>query len=176
MRIDILKNLAPNEYKFRQLVLDTMFRIAKTNPNPTCHQDELLTATKAKKEKMETVILYLVRNDYMKHVGDHGEPLYALTEKGQTASIDKEFFRTGRNERYKTFQVYASWIGLVGSILGILSMLISLTLSNDLSTTTKELEQRLQSIEAQISNSVGSTPIQSAELTTEIVVDTIPSE
>jgi len=169
MRIDFLKYLVPSEYKFRQVVLDTMFRIAKANPKPTCHQDELVKAMKGEKQSIETVILYLVRNGYAKWVGSQGEPLYSLTEKGQSASIDREFFRIGRDEANKTFQAYAGRVGLIGSLLGILSMTLSLLTHNDLNTAKTEQEKRLQEIERQLLDvSVSSTNPSSSEKSQEV--------
>jgi len=144
MRIDFLKHLAPSEYKFRQLVLDTMFRIAKANPNPTCHQDELIKDMKREKEKIETVILYLVRNDYAKHVGNHGDPLYSLTGKGQSASIDREFLRTGRNERYKNVLAYVAWLNLISTPLAI-------TTAPYIVPRMVRLEKRIESMEQHVS-------------------------
>lgn len=175
MRIDLLRPLVPSEYRFRQDLLDTMFAIAKSNPMPTCHQDEIVRATNAKKEKIEAVILYLVRNDYAKWVGNHGEPLYALTEKGQTASIDGEFLRTGRDDANKTFQAYSGRIGLIGTLLGILSMTLSLLTRSDLSKATTEQEKRLEEIERHISDvSASSTNSSSAE-TRQVAVDSVSS-
>ena len=139
MKIDLLRPLVPSEYKFRQDVLDMMFLIAKSNPKPTCHQDEIAKATNAKKEKIETVILYLVRNDYAKHVGQYYEPLYALTAKGQTASIDKEFLRTGRNETQKTVGLYL----LIGTAVVSIVTFAASQLSSPIHDPVRETEEGL---------------------------------
>ncbi len=144
MRIDFLKYLVPSEYKFRQHVLDTMFRIAKANPMPTCHQDELVKAIKVGKEKIEPVILYLIRNDYAKHVGNHGEPLFSLTGKGQSASIDREYLHTGRNERYKNVLAYGAWLGLISTTLAITTALY-------IAPRMVRLEKRIESMEQHVS-------------------------
>ncbi len=147
MRIDPLKLLVPKGYKFRQKVLDKMFAIAKSNRIPTCHQDDLVKATNIRQEEIETIILYLVRNDYAKHVGNDGDPLYSLTAKGQSASIDKEFLRTGRNERYKTLALYA----LIGSsIAGVFTFgqsLLSTSSENQIPPTEETTTQQHQPAE-----------------------------
>lgn len=155
--------------------MDTMFRIAKANPQPTCHQDEMVKSMNGEKDKIETAILYLVRNDYAKWVGNYGEPLYSLTPKGQTSSIDREFLRTGRDDANKTFQAYAGRIGLIGSLLGILSMTLSLLTRSDLNTVTTQQEKRLQEIERQLLGvSISSTNSPSAE-TRQVVVGSVAS-
>jgi len=151
MEMDLLKPLVPQDYKFRQKVLDTMFKIARENPKPTCHQDEIVKAIKDRKEKIETVILYLVRNDYAKHVGQSGEPIYALTAKGQTASIDREFFHTGRNERYKNVLAYGAWLGLISTTLAIATALY-------IAPKVVQLQKRIESMEQRVSQQSQVTP------------------
>ena len=151
-----MRPLVPREYKFRQKVLDTMFRIAKANPRPTCHHDEIASALNERQEKIEAMILYLVRNDYAKHVGSQGEPLYGLTPKGMSASIDWEFLRTGRDERHKNVLAYGAWLGFIS---------ITITIVQALYTIPKvvRLERKIESMEQ-------GTPQQSRSIPEETAV------
>ncbi len=157
MEMDLLKPLVPQEYKFRQKVLDTMIKIARANPKPTCHQDEIVKVIKDRKEKIEIIILYLVRNDYAKHVGQSGEPIYAVTGKGQTASIDREFFRTGRNERYKNVLAYGAWLGLISTTLAIATALY-------IAPKVVQLQERIESLEKRVSQQSQVTPGETVSL------------
>src|SRR5690606_31791730 len=79
-----------------------------------------------------------VRTGYAKHVGNHDEPLYALTgDKGQPASIDREFLRTGRNETQKTVGLYL----LIGTAVVSIVTYTASQLSSPIHDQIRETEE-----------------------------------
>ena len=151
MRIDLLTPLVPGVYKFRQKVIDNMFIVGSRNPKPTCHLDELTKRIGASEADINSVLLYLVRNNYATHVGKEGEALYSLTTKGQSASLDREFHRTGRNERSKSLQVYSVILGAIATIIGIGSVAYTYQSGVDLASTSQSMELRIERLQTEVS-------------------------
>ncbi len=174
MRIDLLTLLVPGVYKFRQKVIDNMFSVGSRNPKPTCHLDELTKSIGASEADINSVILYLVRNGYAKHVGNEGVPLYALTAKGQSASLDREFHRTGRNERSKNLQVYSVMLGVLATILGIGSLLYTHQSRVDIDSTSQSMELRIERLQIEVSELKAKQHSQVSESAKFTVKDSIP--
>ena len=118
MKIELLKFLVPSEYQFRKKFIDQIFSIIEGKGPISFTMGDIVKNIQESQTKVDRVILYFLANDYLNRSGSDSKPSFILTLKGQNASIDREFLRTGRNERYKTIGLVVPIVTVVASAVG----------------------------------------------------------